>query len=372
MTNPPIRVGLIGAAPDRGWAANAHIPALTALPDYALAAVCTTRQDSAEATARKFGIPVALADWRALVERRDIDLVIVAVKVPAHRELVLGALAAGKHVFCEWPLGVDSREAEAMRAAAEASGCRHMVGLQGRMHPVLTHARALIEGGAIGRMLSVTLVSSLASWGPRLPASEAYRADRANGATGLTIPGGHSLDSLAYCVGPFASLSAVVATQHPQTEIVGTGQIVPVTAPDQVMVAGRLASGVLASVHIKADIAVPEGARLEINGTDGDLLVTTRTRPGQDPVGIQRAELVLSQARRGSREFVAVPVPDDGLLPAAVPPGPPAYTGRLLVRLAHAIRTGAPAEPDFAAALACHRLLDAIQRASDTGQRVEL
>src|ERR1700712_101516 len=97
----PIRVGLIGASPDRGWAFSAHIPALKALPDFELAAVCTTRQESADAVAQKFGIPHAFGDWRAMVARPDIDLVIVTVKVRAHRDLVLGALAAGKHVFCE-------------------------------------------------------------------------------------------------------------------------------------------------------------------------------------------------------------------------------------------------------------------------------
>ncbi len=370
MTTQPIRVGIIGAAPDRGWAANAHIPALKALPDYALTAVCTTRQESADATAQKFGIPVALADWRALVEHRDVDLVIVTVKVRAHRELALAALAAGKHVFCEWPLGLNTSEAEELTAAAQRSGRRHMVGLQGRLHPVLMHVKGLIDGGLIGRLLSVTLTSSLSSWGPRLPPAEEYRADRAGGATGLTVPGGHSLDTLASCVGPFRELTALLSTQHKETEIIGTGRIVKVTSPDQVLVSGTLANGAVASVHIKADMAVPMGVRLEINGAEGDLLVVSRTPKGADPVGLQRAELVLSHAKRGTRDYVEIPVSLEGALPAPVPSGPPFYTARLLAHLAQSIRTGSETNPSFADALANHRLLDAVQRASDTGQRV--
>ena len=166
----PIRVGLIGASPDRGWAASAHIPALLALPQFTLAAVCTTRHQSADAVARKFGIPLALADAHAMIARPDIGLVIVTVKVPAHRALVLAALAAGKHVFCEWPLGLNTAEAEEMLAAARRSGVCHMVGLQGRAHPVLIRVRELVEQGHVGKLLSCTLVSSLATWGPSPPA----------------------------------------------------------------------------------------------------------------------------------------------------------------------------------------------------------
>ena len=370
MSPKPIGVGIIGAAPDRGWAATAHIPALRALPDYLLAAVCTTRKESAEATARKFGIPAAFADWRALVEHKDVDLVIVTVKVRFHRELALAALAAGKHVFCEWPLGLDTSQARDMATAAQRSGRRHMVGLQGRIHPVLMHVRKLLRDGFIGRMLSVTLTSSLSNWGPRLPLAEEYRADRSGGATGLTIPGGHSLDTLAACVGPFREFSALVSTQHKETEIIGTGRIVPVSSPDQVLLSGTLADGAVASVHIKADMAVPMGVRLEINGAEGDLLIVSHTAKGQNPVGVQRAELKLSHAKRGSAEYAEIGVPADGLLPASMPTGAPYYTARLLAQLAKAIRDGADASPNFADAVDCHRLLDAVQHASDTGQKM--
>ena len=372
MSEQPIRVGITGAAPDRGWAASAHIPALKALGQFALVAVCTTRQESAEATARKFAIPVALADPRLLVRREDIDLVIVTVKVRAHRELVLAALEAGKHVFCEWPLGLGTEEAREMLAAAQRAGVRHMVGLQGHVHPVLHRVRDMVAGGEIGRLLSVTLTSSLASWGPRLPAAEEYRAERESGATGLTVPGGHSLDAMQFCFGAFQDVSALITTQHKETEIIGTGRIVPVTSPDQVLLAGSLANGAVISAHIKADMAVPMGVRLEVNGSEGDLLVTSRTVEGRDPVGIQRAELVLSRARRGTRTYAEMPVPMDDVLPRDLEGGPAFYTARLLAGLAEGIRTGGETEPSFADGLACHLLLDAVQRAAHTGQKVNV
>jgi predicted dehydrogenase len=125
-------------------------------------------------------------------------------------------------------------------------------------------------------------------------------------------------------------------------------------------------------VHIKADMAVPMGVRLEINGAEGDLLIVSRTPKGADPVGLQRAELVLSHAKRGTRDYVEIPVPLENALPAPVPAGPPFYTARLLAHLAESIRSGGPTNPGFADAVVNHRLLDAVQRASDTGQLVTI
>ena len=108
-------------------------------------------------------------------------------------------------------------------------------------------------------------------------------------------------------------MNALLSTQHKETEIIGTGRIVPVTSPDHVMVSGSLVCGAVASIHVKADMAVPMGVRLEVNGAEGDLLVVSRTPQGQDPVGLQRAELVLSQAKRGTRDYTEIAVPLAGV-----------------------------------------------------------
>ncbi len=120
-------------------------------------------------------------------------------------------------------------------------------------------------------------------------------------------------------------------------------------------------------------MAVPMGVRLEINGTEGDLLIRSETAKGKDPVGIQRAELVVTSARRGSPDYSEIVVPTRyNRVPVGVPPGPPFFTAQLLVRMAEGIQTGAGVTPNFADALACHRLLDAVQTASDEGRRVTL
>jgi predicted dehydrogenase len=365
-------VGVVGASPERGWALAAHLPALRALARYDLAAVATTRLETAKLAAEKFGAKRAYGDWRELVADPAVDIVAICVKVAHHREIALGVIAAGKHLFCEWPLALTVSEAEEIRDAAAKRGVKAIVGLQGRASPYLNAIRDLVASGAIGQILSTTLVSSLNNWGPRLPAAEAYRTKRESGATGLTVPGGHSLDSFCHCVGPFVELAAVVTTQHTKCEIVETGEIMDVTAPDQVLVSGRLASGAVASVHVKADMANPTGVRFEINGTDGDIVAITRPPVGVAPVGIQRVELDVSIARRRKKPFEPVAVETrDPRLPETLS-GPPFYTAQLYLRLLEALDGGTAPAPDFADAAKTHRLLAAVQTASDTGIRQRL
>jgi predicted dehydrogenase len=135
QSRPPIRIGVIGATPARGWGTAAHLPALAALEEFEITAVSTTRLTTARATAEVFGIPLAFADDRELVSHPEVDAVAVTVKVPEHDQLIRAALAAGKHVFSEWPLGVDLGQAVALAELARASGVRHIVGCRDTRRP---------------------------------------------------------------------------------------------------------------------------------------------------------------------------------------------------------------------------------------------
>src|SRR6266540_2813240 len=106
MTGQRFKVGIVGLQPGRSWAARAHIPALRALPEsYEIVGVANTSLTSAEKAAAATGVPRAFADVAELIMAPEVDIVAVTVKVPHHLELVTEAIAAGKHVYCEWPLG---------------------------------------------------------------------------------------------------------------------------------------------------------------------------------------------------------------------------------------------------------------------------
>ena len=109
----PIRVGLIGAG--GRWGPRAHAPALKGVPEAELYAVCTAHADTAQAAADKLGVMRAYGNDKELNADTQVEAVAVAVRVPAHYELTKHAIEAGKHVFCEWPLGANTKEAEIWR-----------------------------------------------------------------------------------------------------------------------------------------------------------------------------------------------------------------------------------------------------------------
>ena len=131
---------------------------MKALPDFEISVVCTTRQASAEAAARHYGVPLAFCDVEKLAQHPDVDLVTLSVKVPDHYVPVMAAIEAGKPVYCEWPLGRDTDEAARMRDAANRKGVRHAVGLQGQVSPAINYTKDLIAEGYVGRVLSATMI----------------------------------------------------------------------------------------------------------------------------------------------------------------------------------------------------------------------
>jgi len=241
-------VGIIGVSPVRGWAATAHIPALRALPSYEIRALSAHNAESARAAGEAFGVSAVFSDNEQLVTQPDIDVVAVTVKVPHHRALVSAALAAGKAVYCEWPLGRDLEDTRAMAALAAERGVRTVVGLQARQAPAIAFVRQLLSDGYVGEVLSTTMVG-LSIPGDVVGQPNAYMLDKANGANLLTIPVGHSLDILNYVLGEFAELSAVSDLRRPLITIEETGQRVVKTAVDQIALIGTLTSGATASVH---------------------------------------------------------------------------------------------------------------------------
>src|ERR1700726_99643 len=137
MATGKIRVGIIGASMRNGWARDAHIPALSALPEFQITAVSTSRQETADETAKHFEIPHAFADPYKMVNHSDVDLVSIWVRVPFHHQMGMAALNAGKHLFCEWPLAETTDQAAQMNQLAASRGLHHMVGLQARGAPAI-------------------------------------------------------------------------------------------------------------------------------------------------------------------------------------------------------------------------------------------
>jgi predicted dehydrogenase len=359
-------VGVVGASSTRGWALDAHLPALAGLPEYRLAAVATTRRETAERTAGAFSAEAAYTDASSLIDDPAVDIVIVCVKVPEHGPIVEHALRAGKHVYCEWPLAVSTQKAAELADLARCSGRQHAVGLQALSSPLLKTLRAELADGRLGRLLSCNVYSPTGSGGPTRDLARRYTADRANAANTLTINIGHTLDTVSWLVGDLDWLDATITVGQPEATVLESGEHLRVTAPDQVVVTGQTADGCVVAVHAHSG-ARPNGTHfsLRLFGTVGDLVVRSAgTR------GLQIEELHAQYCPVGATSWQPVPV-----RPAAYAVGqqlrtqPVLNVAEALRRFATAIHAGTSFEPDFAHALTLQQQLDAIELAHRTGTR---
>src|SRR3989449_1242320 len=360
-------IGIIGVSPVRGWAATAHIPALRALPNYEIRALSAHSTESARAAGEAFRVDAVFSDHEQLVTQPDIDVVAVTVRAPLHRELVSVALAAGKAVYCEWPLGRDLEEARAMAALAAGQGVRTVVGLQARQAPAIEFVQELLSDGYVGEVLSTTMVG-LSVPGDIVVRPNAYMLDETNGANVLTIAVGHSMDALNYVLGEFADLSAVSDLRRPLITIEETGEQIKKTAPDQIAVIGTLTSGAIASVHVREAVAGGAGFLWEINGTDGKLRITAdASYPEIYPLTVAGAH------GRSEPAELAIPAALTQKWPALTSlEGTPAYNvGRAYAAFAADIENGTHTVPDFADAVRRHEVIAAIERSAASGERVK-
>src|SRR6202035_1532488 len=268
-----IRLGLIGASVTGTWSARSHLPALQASSDVELTAVCTTRPYRAEVTRWDWCSQMAFDDWRKMTASREIDAVAVVVRVPSHYAPAKAALEAGKHVYCEWPLGRTTAEAVELAALAKTGGLITAVGLQARVNPAVMHMKELVEGGFVGEVMAIH-VSLLREGVLSRPSHRTWQRDAELGANTFTIANGHTVDAMRSVAGDVRRLSAVMTTQAKQWLDTGTNTMLDVTSPDNVLISGRLANGGVASVHIGAIPFAGSGYRMEIYGRNGTLSAT--------------------------------------------------------------------------------------------------
>ncbi|HYZ40232.1 MAG TPA: Gfo/Idh/MocA family oxidoreductase, partial [Stellaceae bacterium] len=327
-----------------------------------LTAVCTTRAGSAEAARRAWGARLAFDDWRKMIASPEIEAVAVVVRVPSHYAPTKAALEAGKHVYCEWPLGRTTAEAVELAALADAKGLVTAVGLQARVNPAVMHMKELVEAGFVGEVMTVH-VSLLREGVMSRPSHRTWQRDAELGANTLTIANGHTVDAMRFLVGDFRRLSAVVATQAKQWLDTGTNTLLDVTSPDNVLLSGRLTNGAVASVHIGAIPFAGSGYRMEIYGRDGTLVATGKDSP-------QLTEVFLHGAKGGNTLAPMQVSLCFTLAAPATPSGEALNVGQMYTLFAQSIRSGESHQPTFETAVDLHRLVDAIKQASNNGREV--
>jgi predicted dehydrogenase len=361
------RVGIVGLSAKRGWATTAHLPALRALSDYFdVVGVANTSLASSESAAAAFGLSRAFESVTALIASRDIDVVVVTVKVPHHREVVAAALRNRKSVYCEWPLASGLDEAVGLAKLAREQKVLAVVGTQAVASPEVRFVREMLADGYVGEVLSSTYSGAGSIWGDDVSLGEAYAMDSKNGATMLSVIGGHALAAVQSTLGQIHEVAAILSQRRRAVRVTETGEMIPMNTPDQVLVHGVLQSGAPLSMQLRGGL--PRGTRLlwEINGTEGDLRITARSK--HIPV-INITPLRVEAGRKGEEGYSEFAIPssyefgfDDAIAARNVV---------CLYRLmAQDLANGTHSAPDFQDAVSLHRVLHAIEQSAETGTRV--
>ncbi|NEA85375.1 Gfo/Idh/MocA family oxidoreductase [Streptomyces sp. SID7958] len=366
----------MGAAHSQGWRTAGRVFDLPLHPE--LAVICGRDASAVRAAADWHGWAATETDWRALVERDDVDLVDICTPGDSHAEIALAALAAGKHVLCEKPLANTVAEAEAMvRAADEAAarGRTAMVGFNYRRVPATALARRMVAEGRIGTLRHVR-VSYLQDWlvDPQFPLTWRLRREQA-GSGSLGDLGAHIVDLAQYLAGEhLAGVSALTETfvRHrplptaatsglAAVSAAGTGEV---TVDDAALFTGRFASGALASFEATRYATGRKNAlRIELNGERGSLAFDLErlnelsyhdgTEPGTH-AGFRR---------------ILVTEPDHPYLDAWWPPGHGLGYEHTFVHqardLVHAVAEGRTPDPSFADGLQVQRVLAAVEESAE-------
>ena len=146
-----VRVGIIGSA----FSSNIHAEAFQEVPEAVIVAVCSPNRAHVAEFAQKWKVPVAVTDYRKLLDRKDIDVVVVGIPNDLHREVVVAAAKAGKHVILEKPIAHTLKDADAIVDACRKHKVKLMYAETICFSPKYVRAKKLVEEGAVGKLYMV-------------------------------------------------------------------------------------------------------------------------------------------------------------------------------------------------------------------------
>ena len=338
-----------------------------------LAGVCTSRPETARQAKERFGFDIATNDFRDITENPDIDIVHITSPNLFHREQLLSAMAAGKHVYCEKPLTANLKQAREIEEALPDYVGTHQMCLQNRFFPATLRAKQLVEEGFLGRVLSFR-ASYLHSGSADHNAPLKWKLDQAMGGGVLLDLGSHVSDLVRHLCGEFDEVVMESSIAYPERPSLGDpGRKVTVAAEDLAVLLVRTASGALGTIEAsKVATGTEDELRIEVHGSEGALRfnsmqpnyleVYNRTDP-EEPMG-------------GTRGWKAVATVQRYPKPAGFP-GPKFSFGWLRSHLAclhnflSGIAKGSSPDPGLEVGVRLQEIMTAAQRSRDARSWVD-
>ena len=352
-----IRVGLIGTS---WWADSHHLPALGSHPRAELAAICGRDRRRAEEMAKKYGVPLVFTDHREMIEKAELEAVVVATPDDLHYGMVMDALDAGLHVVCEKPLSLSTAEAREMVEKADAAKVRHMTNFIWRGLPHYRYIKQLIEEGFLGDCYHGHF-RWLQGLGRRSEYWWRFDPDRSAGVLGDI--GSHMIDMARWYMGEIvevsASLSAFIGRQGADGR-----PLAPVN--DSAVVTLGFGCGSQGVIHVSA-VAHIAGRGFDqhaaLHGSAGSLEVSSSF------VGTK-----IEGAGKDDKEFKPLIVPDEfyGGVNRSDPFGVFTRQSVGVRSFIDAVIEDRPASPSFYDGLKVQEVIEAAKESQALGRRITL
>lgn len=273
MAQDTIRVGIIGS----GFGQSAMIPGFRLTTGVEIVALTSGRRERAEAAAREHGIPHAFDDYRVMLDTVPLDLVAVVTPVYLHYPMTMDALDRGIHVLCEKPMAMNLGEAKAMYERARDKGVVHVIDHELRFNPTRRRLQQLLAEGYLGRIYHVNIQNfgSLRA-DPNQPWSWWSSKEFGGGALGANAS--HQVDLLRWWLGEFVAVEGHLETYVKQRPDPQTGALKAVDSDDYFFFQGEFVSGARVTVEASYVTRPGKGARVEIYGEKGSLILDAEDR----------------------------------------------------------------------------------------------
>ncbi len=384
MTNK-LRVGLVGYK----FMGKAHSNALARLGMFfptesqvVRQTICGRDAEWVAEAADQLGYQSWETDWRELVARDDIDIIGITAPSNVHREIAIGAAEHGKHVFCEKPLALNTRDAREILAAVEKAGVRHQVGFNYRFAPAVRLAKQMIDEGRLGtiyRFRGEYLQDFIID--PEFPL--VWRLDREVAGSGsLGDLGAHLIDLARYLVGEFREVLGAQKTfieERPLVERMtglsakadesaGRGRV---TVDDVTQFLIDFDCGAQGSIEAtRFAMGHKNNLNFEINGSRGSLRFSLERIneleyfDADEPEGLQGFRLI--QVTEGTHPYLYAWWPAGHVL---------GYEHTFVhewYEFIRAIETGGETAPSFEDGMRCCQILDAVEQSAAKGGWVEV
>ena len=342
-----IRIGIVGT----NYGCQVQLPAFRLDRRCAVVALSGSDQARSAAMAGKHGVAEAFGDWRQMVDRADIDAIVIATPPRLQPDIAVAALSNGKPVFVEKPMAADLAGAAAM--TRHAGALPTMMDFNFTEIMAWRKAKALLDAGAIGRLRRVAVNWNVENASTRLRLKN-WKTSGHDGGGALGNLASHSLHYLEWFGGPIADLTAQLSglPDDPSFEtnvVLGLG----------------FQSGASGSFAMSCASYLGSGHCLEFYGEEGTLVLN-------NPTADYMRGFAVSCARRPATVLTPVPIDDDPLDRQFPAEGRIAPVSRLATRFLDAVERRQPVTPGFAEGYRVQVLLDAVRQSHAEGQRIDV